>query len=156
MGRYNPLELFNEPRIYCLVDDECSYHLSHDEHVIFAKYFDNYDMSPLSEIIRENKTITDDFRHFIADAMAGCFKRPSKKKTTTTVRDFEIYHQIKGLMDADSSLPLRCNSKIEGAAQLVANNFHGISEAIAVKAYQKIKHYLDELDQILKNRGKSS
>jgi|GEM_PF-4243541 len=107
MSKYDPTALFREQRILCLINSDLIYHLRPDEHVIFATYFDNHDISPLTAIIRENKSIADDFREFIADAMSGHFKRRKGRKNTTTVRNFEIYAQIRTLLLDDPTLRLR-------------------------------------------------
>ncbi len=106
------------------------------ESLYIGQYFENFDITPFAEMVRDNIELTDGMRLFIHDVMTGKIRRPRGAKSKTFSRDLEIHAEIEDLIELGGK-NLTSNASNDGAAAIVADKY-GIKEDAAVKAYDRI------------------
>lgn len=117
-GKYHPLDRLFEKRL-------------------IERYYLDYNPEPIAKLLRENKTISQGMRDFVADMITGKIKRPNGKKASTLARDMELWREVDDLLRLGHQLTsLRIDGA--GALDIVAGN-HCMTEDAVKKAYDRGK-----------------
>lgn len=104
--------------------------LLYNELVAIVGYMERCDVTELESYIRNSPEQSQGMRDFIADIIAGKLKRPKNKRGTNARRDFEIYLDVRDLMDVLITT--------EAAIAQVAPKFN-LSEDAIESAYKRTK-----------------
>ncbi len=108
--------------------------LKYYEGIVIHRYFDDYALVNVEEILRSGEDISQGMRDFIADILIKKVGRPPGKRSSTKERDGEIHLKVSFLLYR--GYKLTSNAKSNGAAA-IAGELFGIEEDAALKAYQK-------------------
>ena len=109
----------------------------YDMQLVIAKqkFHDECDITYLADLLRSDKELTHETRVFIADVLDGKEKRKRGARKHFHERDYEITCKIDSLIGKGASLTSSRDKA--GAGAIIAEEF-GISEDVAIKAYQKV------------------
>ncbi|WP_031432318.1 hypothetical protein [Methylomarinum vadi] len=111
--------------------------------------FENDGLKGLAEYIRRDEPLSRETKEFIADVMEGKIIRPrGQQPNKNLLRNWDIAYEINKLLRQNTDLNLTSNANSNGAAEIVASKYKGVTEDSAIKIYQKLKSLIEESEEI--------
>lgn len=112
--------------------------ITHAEKNLIRLYWIDFNVVPITNLLRNNAPITPGMKAFIADVMEGKIKPKRGQKPQTIRRDLEILKAVDNLMK-EASLPLT-SGRNDGAAAIVAKENNMTDDAV-IKACDRARDF---------------